>query len=78
MQITLELTPTQGALLKALSPRGAAAKTANPLESTALRILAEGMQREGIQRRISWDRAGVLALCEAADKRRKERDETRG
>jgi hypothetical protein len=75
MRITLELTPPQAALLKALAPRGAAAKTANPLENTALRILAEGMQREGMQRRISWDQIGARALTEAV-KARKERMQT--
>ena len=71
MQLSLQLSPTQLALLKALAPRGAAVKTANPLEGTALRILADGMTREAKMRRISLDRVGAIALVDAA-KRRKE------
>ena len=70
MQITLELTPTQGALLKALSPRGAAVKTATPLEGTALRILADGMQREARLRRVTSSQVDVAALTQAAQRRR--------
>jgi hypothetical protein len=69
MQITLELTPTQEGLLKALAPRGAA-KTADSLERTALRILADGMTREARMRRITLDQVGAVALVEAAERRR--------
>ena len=72
MQITLKLTPTQAALLRALAPRGAAVRSENRLEDTAMRILTDGMKREGRQRRIGWDQVGTLALTEAA-KARKER-----
>jgi hypothetical protein len=66
MQITLKLTPTQAALLRALAPRGAAVRSENRLEDTAMRILTDGMKREGRQRRIGWDQVGATALVEAA------------
>ena len=64
MQLTLELTPTQGALLRALAPRGAA-KTVNSLEKTALQILADGMQREIKMRRIDAGQIFAVAIDEA-------------
>jgi hypothetical protein len=71
MEITLQLTAPEAALLRALAPRGAAAvKTETPLQDTALRILTSGMQREATMRRINTGTVLGVALVEAARRRR--------
>ena len=71
MQLTLELTPTQGALPKALSPRGAARK-GDYLQKTARDLLVSAMRRESRLRRISWDEVATVALTEAVEKRKQQ------
>jgi hypothetical protein len=73
MRITLELTPPQAALLKALAPRGNAVKSSTPMEDTALKLLTGAMTPEATMRRINTDAVLDVALVEAA-KRRRERE----
>jgi hypothetical protein len=70
MQLTLELTPPQAALLKTLAPRGAAAKSDTPVEDTALRLLTGAMTREASMRRINTEVVLGVALVDAANRRR--------
>jgi hypothetical protein len=73
MQITLELSKVEGALLHALAPRGNARKGDNYMETTAKNLLLAGMQREAKLRRITGDQIGVTALVEAVERRKQVR-----
>jgi hypothetical protein len=70
MEITLQLTPPQAALLKALSPRGNAVKSDTPMEDTALRLLTGAMTREATMRRINTQTVLGVALVDAVNRRR--------
>jgi hypothetical protein len=71
MQITLELSKVESALLRALAPRGNARK-GDYLQAYARELFTSAMKRESRLRRIGWDQVGAIALTEAA-KARKER-----
>jgi hypothetical protein len=47
------------------------------METTAKNLLLAGMQREAKLRRITGAEIGVTALCEAAAKRRRKRENNR-
>jgi hypothetical protein len=67
MQITLELSPVDAALLCALAPRGNA-KQANSLQQTAQRLLTDVMRSEARRRRINQHRIRAIVLAETVRK----------
>ena len=71
MEILLSLSPTEGALLKALCPRGTARK-GNYVEATARDLLTSAMKHESRLRKIDSGQVFALALAEAVEKRKQQ------